>query len=59
LVSALEDDAVELVVCDGDGPVGFCFEAGGETAELGGVEEGGPAGLGGVAPVEESEERAG
>jgi hypothetical protein len=50
---------VELVVCDGDGPVGFCFEAGGETAELGGVEEGGPAGLGGVAPVEESEERAG
>jgi hypothetical protein len=59
LVAALEDDAVEFIIRDGDGPVGFGFAAGGEAGEEFGVEEGDPAGLGGSAPAEEGEEDAG
>ena len=47
---------MEFSVCDGDGEVGFCFAAGGETGEKLGVEEGHPDCLGGGSPVEESEE---
>jgi hypothetical protein len=56
LVAALEDDAVEFVLRDGDGEVGFCLAAGGKTGEEFGIEERGPYCLGRDTPVEESEE---
>jgi hypothetical protein len=59
LVAALEDDAVEFVVGDGDGEVIFVFAARGEAGEELGVEERNPGCLGRAAPVEEGEEGAG
>lgn len=58
MVAAFEDDAVEFVVCDGDGEVGFLAAAGGEAREEFGVEEGDPSGAGGLAPVKKGEEGA-
>jgi hypothetical protein len=53
LVAALEDNAVEFVLGDGDGEVGLRLAAGCETREELGVEQRDPGCLRGNAPVEE------
>lgn len=58
-VATFEDDAVELVLGDGDGPVGFFDLARKLAVEEFGVENGDPFGAVFGAPVEKDEERAG
>lgn len=59
LVAALEDDAVELVVGNGDGEVRLLLAARGEAREQPRVEERDPRSARRVSPVEEGEECAG
>jgi len=51
LVAAFEDDAVEFVVCDGDGKVRLLLAAGCKTREEFGVEQWDPRCLCGAPPV--------
>jgi len=54
LITALEDDAMEFVVCYGYWEIAFCFSAGGETGEEFSVEKGYPYCLGRGSPVKKS-----
>lgn len=57
-VTAFEDDAVEFVLGDGDGPVVFLLAAAGEAVQRFGVEERYPAGLARGSPMLKDEQDA-